>query len=62
MVACITGKSDRLGWLIGFWPQTPDGGYAPAAYQVGFGFLLSLQILAFIWFIAAGRDTVRTPA
>lgn len=50
-----------VGWLIGFWPLTPDGGYTPAAYQVGFGFLLSLQVLAFIWFIAAGRDTVRTP-
>ncbi len=50
-----------VGWLIGFWPQTPEGGYAPVAYQAGFGLLLSLQALAFIWFVVTGRDNVRTP-
>ena len=50
-----------VGWLIGFWPQAPGGTYAPAAYQAGFGLLLGLQLLAFIWFIMVGRDNVRTP-
>jgi MFS family permease len=49
-----------VGWLIGFWPVTDTGGYAPAAYQVGFGVLLGMQALGFVWFVFAGRDRVRT--
>jgi predicted MFS family arabinose efflux permease len=44
-----------IGEIINLWPVLPDGRYAPAAYQAGFGVMLALQVLAVIWFILAGR-------
>jgi len=40
-----------IGWIIGFWPLTPNGGYAAEAYQAGFGLLLGFQFLSFLWFL-----------
>jgi len=40
-----------IGWIIGFWPLDVDGGYAPEAYQAGFGLMLAAQIVAFAWFV-----------
>lgn len=51
-----------VGWIIEFWPLAPGGGYAPEAYQAGFGLLLGAQILAFLWFVVAPRDTVGAAA
>ncbi len=41
-----------LGVIINLWPTAPDGGYAPPAYQVGFGLMAALQALGFLWLIA----------
>lgn len=56
MIFVAFGAQFVVGWLIGFWPPTEGGGYAPQAYQVGFGGLLAMQVLAFVWFVASGRD------
>lgn len=58
MIGIAFASQYLVGLLIEFWPQTQDGGYAPEAYQVGFGVLLGAQILAFIWFVIARHDTV----
>ena len=47
-----------VGAVIELWPETPDGGYAPGAYQVAFAILAALQGLALAWFAAAGRRRV----
>ncbi|TYO98916.1 putative MFS family arabinose efflux permease [Geothermobacter ehrlichii] len=44
-----------VGWMVGLWPVTATGGYRPAGYRLGFGVLLGLQLLAALWFLAAGR-------
>ncbi len=41
-----------LGVIINLWPAVPDGGYAPPAYQAGFGLMAALQVLGILWFIA----------
>lgn len=38
-----------IGWAIDRFPRTATG-YDPAGYQVGFGALLTLQVLALAWF------------
>jgi predicted MFS family arabinose efflux permease len=43
-----------IGEIINLWPILPDGRYAPASYQTGFGVMLALQVLSAIWFIVAG--------
>jgi len=43
-----------IGEIINLWPVLPDGKYAPAGYQAGFGVMLALQVLALIWFGVAG--------
>ncbi len=43
-----------IGEIINLWPILPDGRYAPASYQAGFGLMLALQVLSVIWFIVAG--------
>ena len=58
MIGIAFASQYLVGLLIEFWPQTQDGGYAPEAYQAGFGVLLGAQILAFTWFIIARYDTV----
>lgn len=60
MIFIAFGAQYFVGWVIGFWPVTDGGGYDPGAYQAGFGGLLFLQALAFVWFLIAGRDRVRT--
>jgi predicted MFS family arabinose efflux permease len=44
-----------MGAVIERWPETAQGGYDPAGYQVAFGIMLVLQILALIWFFLVGR-------
>lgn len=45
-----------MGAVIERWPAAARGAYAPAGYyQVAFGMMLALQILALIWFFVAGR-------
>jgi predicted MFS family arabinose efflux permease len=39
-----------IGAIIGFWPTTQSGGYAPVGYQVAFGVLLAIQLLTIFWF------------
>lgn len=58
MVSAAFASQYLIGWIIGLWPPAPGGGYAAAGYQAGFGLLLGLQGLAFIWFLAARCDTV----
>jgi len=38
-----------VGVVIGLWPATAGGGYAPAAYQAGFGAVLAVQVVAMLW-------------
>jgi MFS family permease len=49
-VAAFAGQYG-IGGVINLWPATAVGGYALAAYQTAFGFLLGLQVLAFGWFL-----------
>ncbi len=39
-----------IGAIIGQWPATQTGGYAPAGYQAAFGTLLCIQSLTILWF------------
>jgi MFS family permease len=44
------GAQWGVGAVIDQWPNTLTG-YAPEGYRTGFGMLLVLQVLAFIWFV-----------
>ena len=44
-----------IGAVIELWPITTQGGYDPAGYRAAFGMMLSLQVLALIWFFLGGR-------
>lgn len=44
-----------VGVVIDQFPVAPGGGYDPRAHQVAIGILLSLQTLAVVWFLWAGR-------
>lgn len=44
-----------IGAVIGLWPETADGGYAPVAYQVAFGGMATLELLALLWFLVLRR-------
>jgi hypothetical protein len=48
-----------IGFVIERWPVGPGGGYAPAGYRAGFGMILALQVLALLWYLAAGRRVDR---
>ena len=39
-----------IGAIIGRWPTTQTGAYAPAGYQAAFGTLLCIQLLTILWF------------
>ena len=39
-----------IGGIIDLFPTTAGGGYHPQAYQVGFGSVLAMQVLALIWY------------
>ncbi len=46
-----------IGWVIEFFPQAEDGGYAANAYRIAFGATFALQVLAFVWYREnRGRD------
>ena len=40
-----------VGVIIDLWPATATGGYDAAGYQVGFGAVLGVQVLAALWLI-----------
>ena len=48
-----------LGVVVGLWPRTATGGYAPEGYSAGLGLLVALQIAALGWFWYAGTGTGR---
>jgi hypothetical protein len=39
-----------IGAIIGIWPATPSGGYAPVGYQAAFGILLAIQLVTIFWY------------
>ena len=50
-----------IGWIIDFWTPAPGGGYQAEAYQVAFGAVLALVLLAFVWFLlgSGARNAAR---
>jgi predicted MFS family arabinose efflux permease len=44
-----------VGAIIGLYPATPSGGYAPEAYRMAFGIVLALQLLALAWYLVNWR-------
>jgi sugar phosphate permease len=50
-----------IGWIIDLWPATASGGFAPQAYQAGFGVMLALQVAAFLWFVFCRVPADRAP-
>ncbi len=45
------GVQYAVGVIIDFYPVTASGGYDPRGYQMAFGILLVLQIMAFGWYL-----------
>jgi predicted MFS family arabinose efflux permease len=39
-----------IGAIIGIWPTTQSGGYAPEGYQAAFGILFAIQVITIFWF------------
>ena len=48
-----------MGWVIGHWPPLSPGRYPAAAYQAAFSGVLSLQVLAMVWFAVASPHIKR---
>lgn len=48
-----------IGAVIGLWPTTTDGGYAPAGYQAAFGVMLAIQALALAWYGLYRNNTIK---
>jgi predicted MFS family arabinose efflux permease len=48
-----------IGAVIGLWPTTADGGYAPAGYQAAFGAMLAVQALALAWYGLYRNDAIK---
>ena len=44
-----------IGAIIGLWPVTESGGYAPIGFTVGFGLMLVLQFLTLAWYFVASQ-------
>ena len=44
-----------IGIIIDFWPSVGDGRYDPAGHQVAFIFVITLEVLAFIWLLCPSR-------
>ncbi len=40
-----------IGAIIGLWPETASGGYAPEAYIVAFAVFLVIQVVALVWYL-----------
>jgi len=51
-----------IGAIIGIWPTTQSGGYAPVGYQVAFGVLLAIQLVTIFWFWFATALLKKTAA
>jgi predicted MFS family arabinose efflux permease len=47
------GAQWGMGAVIGQWPTSASGGYAPEGYRAAFGVILVLQGAALLWFAAA---------
>ena len=43
-----------IGAMIDLWPQTAEGGFPVAGYQAAFAAILAVQLIAFLWYVAAG--------
>ncbi len=48
-----------IGVILGMWPETVAGGYAPAGYRAAFGMILASQVAAAGWFVLSGRKNPR---
>lgn len=48
-----------IGEVIDLYPKSADGGYAPEAYQTGFGIFFVLQLLALGWYLYGMRNLRR---
>ena len=53
-VAAFAGQWG-IGAIINFWTPSPEGVFPLAAYQVGFGVMLVLQVLGLGWFLLSGK-------
>ena len=51
-----------IGVIIGRWPTTQSGGYAPAGYQAAFGTLVCIQLLTILWFWLASVLLKKRPS
>jgi predicted MFS family arabinose efflux permease len=52
-----------VGVVLGLWPKSASGGYAPEGYQVAIGLCLAIQTLALVWFLlGVPRETARAAA
>jgi predicted MFS family arabinose efflux permease len=40
-----------IGWMIGHFTPRADGGYTPVSYQVAFGVIFAMQLLALAWYL-----------
>jgi len=51
------------GVIIGLWPKTAMGNYAPEGYQAAFGVILGLQVLGLLWLViySKGRRAFAHP-
>ncbi len=53
--AAAFGAQWGIGAIINLWPESAAGGFNRAGYQAGFGILTALQLLAALWYWAAGK-------
>lgn len=44
-----------VGWIIDFFPLGPGGTYDTRAYQLSFALMISVQLVAFIWYATGVR-------
>ena len=51
-----------IGAIIGLWPLTEAGGYNPAGYRVGFGLVLTIQLIAAGWYFFFNDHSERSQA
>ena len=57
-VAAFAGQW-MIGVIVGWWPHASQGQFAGAGLRTGFAFMLACQVIAFIWFMLAGRKHLR---
>ena len=61
LFATAFGVQYAIGEIIDFYGAPTAGGYEPAAYQMGFGLVLALQLVCLVWYLA-DRRALRRPA